>query len=293
VAVTGGSYKVWLAMGIGPTSQGRSSVIIRPFTSADAAAVAAIHQASHTVPWSPSRFQAFATLVSEVEGSVVGFACHSVLHAPDREESLLLANLAVDPARRRRGNGRALLEARLRVAAGAGIRKAMAITQVSNEVCKALYQRYGFEEGARLPGYYDGAEDGIVRERALDPDAEPPWRDVAPTPQDRTPCETLSEAIEASQQGQAEHALALVDSLVGHPRFDHLARGYRAHLVSHREVASLATVELTTGLFATLAADPPLRRAEALRRAQVALLDRPPTAHPFFWAPFVLVGEGR
>jgi CHAT domain-containing protein len=69
--------------------------------------------------------------------------------------------------------------------------------------------------------------------------------------------------------------------------------GARALLVSHWEVASLATVELTTGLFATLAADPMLRRAEALRRTQAALLDRPPTAHPFFWAPFVLVGEGR
>lgn len=38
----------------------------------------------------------------------------------------------------------------------------------------------------------------------------------------------------------------------------------------------------------------PLDKAEALRRAQLRLIERGgPTAHPYFWAPFVLLGEWR
>ena len=44
-----------------------------------------------------------------------------------------------------------------------------------------------------------------------------------------------------------------------------------------------------------LASDPSIGRAEALRRAIMAMLDpkNPPKfAHPLAWAPFVLAGEG-
>ena len=50
-----------------------------------------------------------------------------------------------------------------------------------------------------------------------------------------------------------------------------------------------------TGAFDELAKDPSIGRAEALRRAEMAMLDpaNPPEfAHPMMWAPFVLVGEG-
>ncbi|NES25526.1 MAG: CHAT domain-containing protein, partial [Symploca sp. SIO3E6] len=33
-----------------------------------------------------------------------------------------------------------------------------------------------------------------------------------------------------------------------------------------------------------------ISKAEALRHAQLALLKQPQYQHPFFWAPFVLVG---
>jgi CHAT domain-containing protein/Tfp pilus assembly protein PilF len=71
--------------------------------------------------------------------------------------------------------------------------------------------------------------------------------------------------------------------------------GSRALLVSHWAVLSDAAQRLTTGMFAELAREPGLGRAEALRRAELALLDDPehPTvAHPAAWAPFVVVGEG-
>ena len=40
--------------------------------------------------------------------------------------------------------------------------------------------------------------------------------------------------------------------------------------------------------------DPKVGRAEALRRAMLALIDKgtEQEAHPSFWAPFVVVGEG-
>jgi CHAT domain-containing protein len=68
--------------------------------------------------------------------------------------------------------------------------------------------------------------------------------------------------------------------------------GARALLASHWEVPSTATVRLMTGLFER--AGPGLARgtAESLRQSQLALLDQPATAHPFFWAAFTVIGGG-
>ena len=68
----------------------------------------------------------------------------------------------------------------------------------------------------------------------------------------------------------------------------------RALLVSHWEVYSDATVKLITGAVGEMARDPKVGRAEALRRSMLALIDKgaPHEAHPAYWAPFVVVGEG-
>ncbi len=66
----------------------------------------------------------------------------------------------------------------------------------------------------------------------------------------------------------------------------------RGLLVSHWVVASRPTVRVTTGAFAALAREPGIGRAEALRRSQLVLAGEAETAQPFFWAPFVLVGDG-
>jgi CHAT domain-containing protein/tetratricopeptide (TPR) repeat protein len=71
--------------------------------------------------------------------------------------------------------------------------------------------------------------------------------------------------------------------------------GARALLVSEWAVDSDAAVLLTTGAFAELRQDPSIGRAEALRRSMQAVIkdtSRPDAAHPSFWAPFVVVGEG-
>src|SRR5262249_15149189 len=70
--------------------------------------------------------------------------------------------------------------------------------------------------------------------------------------------------------------------------------GARALLVSHWAVDSDATVALITKTLSTMAADKTVGRSEALRRSMVALIEQgePYEAHPAYWAPFVVVGEG-
>jgi len=71
--------------------------------------------------------------------------------------------------------------------------------------------------------------------------------------------------------------------------------GARSLLVSHWKVPSNATVKLMTDTFAELKADTNIGRAEALRRAEIAMLDPsnlPEFSHPTAWAAFVLAGEG-
>ncbi len=71
--------------------------------------------------------------------------------------------------------------------------------------------------------------------------------------------------------------------------------GARSLFVSHWPVASDATVPLTTSMLREYEANPGQGKAEAHRKAMMALMatpDHPEYAHPIFWAPFVIVGEG-
>jgi CHAT domain-containing protein/Tfp pilus assembly protein PilF len=70
--------------------------------------------------------------------------------------------------------------------------------------------------------------------------------------------------------------------------------GARALLVSHWKVHSEAAVRLTTKAFSELRANPRIGRAEALRRAMIDVIKSGADneAHPAYWAPFFVVGEG-
>lgn len=80
--------------------------------------------------------------------------------------------------------------------------------------------------------------------------------------------------------------------------------GARALLVSNWPVHSPSAKDLTTHLFRRQAADGSLSRGEALRQSMLAMIDSgayvdPATgeplfayAHPIFWAPFTLIGDG-
>jgi CHAT domain len=70
--------------------------------------------------------------------------------------------------------------------------------------------------------------------------------------------------------------------------------GARALLVSHWAVNSESTVKLIKGTLNKMSADKSLGRADALRRSMLALIEKGEAyeAHPTYWAPFVVVGEG-
>ena len=73
-----------------------------------------------------------------------------------------------------------------------------------------------------------------------------------------------------------------------------LYAGTRSLMVSHWSVVSDSTVALMTRLVAHLD-ETGVGRAEALRRAELEVMadpDHSEYAHPLFWAPFVVVGEG-
>lgn len=81
--------------------------------------------------------------------------------------------------------------------------------------------------------------------------------------------------------------------------------GTRAVLVTSWAVETTSAALLTTETFRRVATTPGLSRAEALRQAMLAVMDAPGLkdpasgkieytyAHPMFWAPYVLVGDGR
>ncbi len=79
--------------------------------------------------------------------------------------------------------------------------------------------------------------------------------------------------------------------------------GARALLVSNWPVETTSAKALTTDIFRRQAEDPSLSRTQALRQAMLGLMDGPgyldsagqsvfSYAHPIFWAPFTLVGDG-
>ncbi len=72
--------------------------------------------------------------------------------------------------------------------------------------------------------------------------------------------------------------------------------GAPAIVVSQWKVESASTRELMLGFHRRLkapSAKVKATRAEALRQAALRLMKNPETSHPFYWAGFVLVGDGR
>jgi len=73
--------------------------------------------------------------------------------------------LAVVPAARRQGLGRALLEAALGVAEAAGARQMFLEVSTANPAARALYAAAGFTEVGRRRRYYADGSDALVLSR--------------------------------------------------------------------------------------------------------------------------------
>jgi CHAT domain-containing protein len=106
--------------------------------------------------------------------------------------------------------------------------------------------------------------------------------------------------LSACNTGAASGAGAEAASGLGRAFF---YAGTRAILVTNWSVHSQSARELVTDLFRRQAADAALTRGEALRQATIALLDGKgytddkgdtvfTYAHPMFWAPYSIIGDG-
>jgi CHAT domain-containing protein/Tfp pilus assembly protein PilF len=67
--------------------------------------------------------------------------------------------------------------------------------------------------------------------------------------------------------------------------------GVRSTLATLWQVNDQSTAELMGHFYRTLAQNPQITKIEALRQAQLALVEQPESAHPFHWAPFILIGN--
>ena len=133
------------------------------------AAMAALHAASFTTPrpWSAPEF---ATLLATPGVFLRGDSRGFVLGRAVAGEAELLT-LAVDPALRRKGLGRALLAEFERAARAAGAEAAFLEVAAANAPARALYAAAGWREAGLRRGYYrlldGGADDALVLTRAF------------------------------------------------------------------------------------------------------------------------------
>ena len=122
-----------------------------------------IEQEVFADPWSTQDFRDCVAadalfLVAEVAGEVSGYVV-----APDAADEGEILNLAVAPAGRRNGLGRALVEAILGVLKDRDVRHVYLEVRESNAPARALYATQGFREVGRRKAYYRRpVEDAIV-----------------------------------------------------------------------------------------------------------------------------------
>lgn len=97
-------------------------------------------------------------LVAEEDGHVLGYVgSQTVLDESD------MMNVAVDPAFRRQGIARALIEALISGLALRGSRCLKLEVRVSNENARALYESMGFQQlGLRKNYYQNPKEDALI-----------------------------------------------------------------------------------------------------------------------------------
>lgn len=123
---------------------------VRPANPADREGVERIQRMSpEAAAWNPFDYEVF---VAERAGSCLGFAVIRTL-APDEHE---LLNVAVDPAGRRQGVGRRLLEELLAARPGLWCLE----VRESNRAARELYGRLGFQEVQRRRDYYPNGPGG-------------------------------------------------------------------------------------------------------------------------------------
>jgi ribosomal-protein-alanine N-acetyltransferase len=132
------------------------TISIRPGREADLPAITAIQAASpEAAAWPVADYLLYDLRVAEADGLVAGFVAARAVAGVEAE----ILNLAVSPAARRKGVGRALLGAFLEGFAG----DVFLEVRDSNRTALEFYKSFGFKEFTIRRGYYqDPPEAAIV-----------------------------------------------------------------------------------------------------------------------------------
>ena len=141
---------------------------VRPATAADARAMAAIHAASFDAAWSEEDILALMTGAGGLALATGEPLCGFIIGRSVAGEAELLT-LAVAPATRGAGFGRALVEGLL--AAITEVETVFLEVAADNAAALALYRSAGFEAAGMRRGYYPrpggGCADALILRRAL------------------------------------------------------------------------------------------------------------------------------
>jgi ribosomal-protein-alanine N-acetyltransferase len=151
---------------------------VRPLEVGDLDAIERIERASYPAGWSRSMFATELAKPSSVSlGALDGLGVLLGYVVVSRYvDAWHVMNVAVEPAHRRRGIARALLEQVLEVTADDQRRGYTLEVRVSNVGAIALYEDFGFRKKGVRRGYYtDNREDAVIMWR----DPAPPVRTVA------------------------------------------------------------------------------------------------------------------
>ena len=136
--------------------------MIRPATPADEPALRALDLATWTSLSSPAPpppaerpFELDGVLLAELADGIAGYVkLGPALPLESARHVFEVKALAVSPAHRRRGIGRALMDAAIREARAAGARKLNLRVLAHNMDARALYARCGFEVEGVLRGMF-------------------------------------------------------------------------------------------------------------------------------------------
>ena len=138
----------------------------------DAAAIAKLHAAAFRHGWSDGEIEQMLLERNIVaHRATSGRALHGFILSQLAGDEAEIVSVAVTSARRGRGVASALLHLHLRRLAGVGCRAVFLEVDEANEPARRLYQRAGFREVGRRPGYYrqgrDQAATALVLRRDL------------------------------------------------------------------------------------------------------------------------------
>lgn len=106
------------------------------------------------------------SMIAEGEGGIAGFAIVAV-RAERGARIGHIVTLDVDPARRRHGVGKLLMDALMERCREDGAAVMRLEVAVDNESAIRFYRRLGFEATGRIRGFYMGKLDALVMERGL------------------------------------------------------------------------------------------------------------------------------